>query len=122
MIETVKSVLSLLNDFLSTESPARALVFGFLLSVAITQTLKKTVLVGRLPAPHHRDVLQGIAILTGWAGTAALWPDWGVDAWAFGFLNGLGSIFVYKYATLVLFHYFPWLEPKMSGKPKEQES
>lgn len=113
------------NGFLAQPSPLKAVMFGLLLSWGGTQWLKKrglTVLrhfLDELDDESHKVVLRAIAFLLAWCPVFALWP---ADALERGLAAGVTAVcapYTYSFITAIAYHFFPWLEPKLSARPRD---
>ena len=97
----------------------RAVLVGLIVSWNGTQIVKNAPsLVGK-PEPARRWSTRGIAFLLGLFPTALLWPGYIHERVLIGVAVGLAAPTIYTYGARVLYHYFPWLEAKMSagGEP-----
>jgi hypothetical protein len=113
MIDTIKSAY----QFIATLPPQFwAPVAGLLISWFGTQAIKFQ-LPDNLPDPRHRRAIRGAATLLGAIPTYALWPTHDATAAIWALLVGLASPTLYVYAMRILYHFYPWLEGKMSARP-----
>lgn len=95
----------------------RAILVGLIVSWNATQIVKNAPSLVRLPEPQHRAWTRLIAFLVGAAPTAVLWPGEPAERALIAAAVGLASPAIYTAGVRVLYHYFPWLEVKMSANP-----
>ncbi len=119
------SMIETLNNFLETPTAARAIAFGMLISWGGTQLVKFNPLVRKLlnhlPPEMGRTVVQAIAFLLAFIPTFLLWPGMGTVKVLGSIVVGTWSPKAYQKATVVLYHFFPYLEPKLSATPVPKE-
>lgn len=122
------------NNFLFHPSPLLAVLFGLALSFGGTQIIKRNAKLVRrwfadLDDDTHRTVIRLIAFLLAWVPVALLWPvpenatlsaGLTIKFLAAG-VTATCAPYIYKLATLIAFHFWPWLEPKMSARPAQGE-
>lgn len=114
------------NSFLTQPSPLRAVMFGLLLSWGGTQYLKKRGLelmrrwLDELDDESHRTVIRAIAFMLAWTPVYLMWPAIEITerALAAG-VTAVCAPYAYSFFTAIAFHFFPWLEPKLSARPKD---
>jgi hypothetical protein len=118
-----------INTFLSEPSAARAVAFGLALSWGGTQIIKK-----RGPKPLRlwllmlddvdtRLVLRTLAFALAWVPVFLLWPAPSiVERTLAAGVTAVCAPTAYTLIARIAYHYFPWLEPKVSSNataPKE---
>lgn len=122
------------NNFLSNPSPLLAVLFGLSLSFGGTQIIKRNAKLVRrwfadLDDDTHRTVIRLIAFLLAWVPVALLWPvpenatlsaGLTIKFLAAG-VTATCAPYIYKLFSLILFHFWPWLEPKMSARPRTED-
>lgn len=118
-IDMTEHAIHVLNDFLSTPSGLRALVFGLLLSWLGTQLIKFAPAIQQLADRDNRLGVRAIAFAIGFVTVLALWPAPWPPRIGLAVIVGLASPLAYKVVMLAAYHFAPWLEPKLSGKPGE---
>ncbi len=94
----------------------RAVIIALVISWNATQLIKNAPWIVGMHEVHRRLVTRSIAFGLAAVPCALLWPR-GIEGPLVAVAVGLGSPVVYTYGTRVLYHYFPWLEPKMSADP-----
>lgn len=97
----------------------RAVLVGLIVSWNGTQIIKNAPSLVAKAELVRRWNTRAIAFLLGWLPTAALWPGHWHERALIGVAVGLAAPTIYTYGARVLYHYFPWLEAKMSagGEP-----
>lgn len=112
-----------LNKFLETPSAARAIVLGLLVSWGGTQIIKFSPLVQKFPTDVARTATQVIAFLLAFVPTFLLWPPEGEAAMKFvmSVVVATWAPKAYTKASTFLYHFFPFLEPKLSATPVPKE-
>lgn len=95
----------------------RSILIGLIISWNATQLLKNAPALVRLPELQQRWWTRVIAFLIGAAPTAILWPGDPAESLLMALAVGFASPTIYTYGARVLYHYFPWLEVKMSAAP-----
>jgi hypothetical protein len=112
-------MLDWLNTFAGwlSHPEVRAILIGLILSWNLTQLVKNAPALVRLPELQHRWWTRAIAFLIGAAPTAILWPSELAESLLVAGAVGFAAPVIYAYGARVLYHYFPWLEPKMSAMP-----
>lgn len=97
---------------------ARAIVIALIISWNGTQLVKNAPYIARTADDAERRLLVRIlAFALGFWPAFVLWPGEKSEAVLVAIAVGLGSPAAYTLAARVLYHFFPWLEPKMSGAP-----
>lgn len=96
----------------------RAVLAGLIISWNVTQLVKGAPSLVSLDDVARRWWTRLIAFAFGFAPTLALWPGSNAEAITVAATIGLSSPTVYTIAARVLYHYFPWLEDRMSAAPK----
>ena len=119
-IDLAEHTMHVLNDFLSTPTALRALVFGLLLSWMGTQLIKFVPAIQQLADRDNRLGVRAVAFAIGCVAVLALWEAPWAPRIGLGVIVGLASPFVYKVVVLCAYHFAPWLEPKLSGKPGDR--
>lgn len=100
-----------------TYREVRAIIVGLILSWGITQVVKNAPSLVAMPENDRRFWTRVLAFLLGALPSVALWPgDW-VERLSIGAAIGFASPVIYTYGARVLYHFFPWLEIKMSATP-----
>jgi len=100
----------------------RAVLAGLIISWNVTQLVKSSPALVAMPEPSRRWRTRLFAFVAGFVPTLALWPGQNVEAVIVAAMVGLSSPAAYTIAARVLYHYFPWLEAKMSAAPKAEVS
>ena len=97
----------------------RAVLVGLIVSWNGTQVIKNAPSLVAKSEPARRWNTRAIAFLLGLFPTALLWPGHVHERVLIGVAVGLAAPTIYTYGARVLYHYFPWLEAKMSagGEP-----
>ena len=126
----MQAFIDWLNGFLFQPSPLLAVLFGLALSFGGTQVIKRNRwLVARffsdLDDDSHRTVIRIIAFLLAWAPEAMLWPvpeslslsTALMTKFLAAGVTATCAPYIYKLAALIAFHFWPWLEPKVSARP-----
>lgn len=110
------------NAFLSEPNALRAVLFGLLISWSGSQALKFLPSMVRLNGEAHRQAVQFLAFTLAYVPVALLWPGpWSIRLLA-AVTTGLCAPTAYSLVVRILYHYFPWLEPRLSAKPQERNS
>jgi len=95
----------------------RAIIISLILSWGITQFVKNAPSLVAMPERHRRFWTRVLAFFLSALPAVALWPgDW-VERLGIGMAIGFASPVIYTYGARVLYHFFPWLEIKMSATP-----
>lgn len=97
----------------------RAVLVGLIVSWNGTQIIKNAPSLVAKAELVRRWNTRAIAFLLGWLPTAALWPGHWHERALIGVAVGLAAPTIYTYGARVLYHYFPWLESKMSAAQPE---
>lgn len=96
----------------------RAIVIGLVISWNGTQIVKNApFLVAQLEG-RRRFNTRMIAFFLGFVPSALLWAAEFHERVLVGAAVGLAAPTIYTYGARVLYHYFPWIEPKMSASTK----
>lgn len=103
--------------FIATASIARALAFGLISGMMLTQWVKFQLPDWLSDRDHARWVRTLSSLLT-MATVLALWPYARYfDAIALAFGAGLTTPFAYWLGVKALYHFFPWTETILSARP-----
>ena len=95
----------------------RAVLVALVISWNVTQIVKNAPHLVALPESGRRLVTRGIAFALAAIPCALLWRPISAEGFAVATAVGLAAPVIYTYGARVLYHYFPWLEPKMSAAP-----
>lgn len=95
----------------------RAVLVALVISWNGTQLVKSCPSLTRLPDIRRRAFTRLIAFALGAMPAMALWPGTPTERLSIALAVGLAAPAIYAYGARALYHYFPWLEPKMSAKP-----
>lgn len=99
----------------------RAIVIALVVSWNGTQLVKHCPSLTGLSEKHRRFGTRILAFVLGFLPAFMLYPigaGAGERFWV-AIAVGLASPAIYTYAARALYHFFPWLEPKMSARPKK---
>jgi len=95
----------------------RAIIVGLIVSWGVTQLVKNAPSLVAMPEVPRRFWTRMLAFLLGALPVAAMWPgDW-IERLGIAAAIGFASPVIYTYGARVLYHFWPWLEPKMSAMP-----
>lgn len=97
----------------------RAVLVGLIVSWNGTQIVKNAPWLVAKPNVARRWNTRAIAFVLGLVPTAILWPGRIDERVLIGIAIGLAAPAIYTYGARVLYHYFPWLEAKMSAEQKQ---
>jgi hypothetical protein len=111
-----------INEFLTTPTPLRAVAFGLALSWGGTQWFKHRKPVKRLDEQTYRITVQVIAFALAWVPVALLWPAPIAERMLAAVTTGICAPFTYTFVARIAYKFFPWLEPKLSAKPKDGDA
>lgn len=114
MLEWINQVV----DFVARPSILRALVFGLLSGMMLTQWVKFQ-LPDWLSDAAHARIVRATSSLLAAAMALVLWPyhrHW-VQAVAFALVCGLSTPFAYWIAVKALYKFAPWTEDVISARP-----
>lgn len=114
----VEGMLSWVVAFIAAPSVARAVAFGLVSGMMLTQWVKFQ-LPDWLSNRAHANGVRLIASLLAAATVAMLWPA-GESAWAAVAVcigTGLTTPFAYWLGIKVLYRFFPWTEAVISARP-----
>lgn len=95
----------------------RAIIVALVISWNGTQLVKNAPQLVRLPDAGRRLATRAIAFVLGAVPALLLWPGKFPEDALVAAATGLASPAIYTYGARALYHYFPWLEPKMSAAP-----
>jgi hypothetical protein len=95
----------------------RAILIGLVIAWAGTQFFKSAPWLAAKPDRARRWWIRAGAFALGFLPTFLLWPSTRLEAAVYASAVGLAAPFVYAIGARVLYHFFPWLEPKMSSAP-----
>lgn len=110
------------NAFLSTPSALRAVLFGLLLSWSTSQVLKFLPSLMAMSDPTHKVVVRWLAFCLAYFPVVMLWPGSFAERMLAGVITGLCAPTAYALLARALYHFFPWLEARMSAKPQDSSS
>lgn len=117
IVEAVQDV----NAFLTTATPVRAVLAGWLVSWAATQAIKFAPALQTLPSDLHRAYTRLIAFDLAAVTTGLLWPGEFGGKLLSAALVGWFAPTAYAVLARVLYHFFPWLETRLSARPGSSE-
>lgn len=110
-----------LVGFIAEPSIARALAFGLVSGVMLTQWVKFQ-LPDWLTNRAHANWVRLISTILAFATVLALWPN---DSWrealAFAAGTGLTTPFAYWLGVKMLYRFFPWTEDVISARPASKD-
>lgn len=110
--------LDWIGNVLGTPGALRALLVALVISWSLTQFIKTAPWITRKPEPQRRTLTNLIAFALGFAPAWLLWPERGIVAGVLATAIGAASPTAYKLAVRTLYHFWPWLEPKLSAAPR----
>lgn len=113
------SIIDWLDHFLATPGALRAVAFGLLLSWSGTQALKFLPPLRNLGPTTIRLVVRAMAGVLALVAVLALWPAGWMERLLVGLTTALCSPTAYTIAVRVAYHWWPWLEPRMSATPTQ---
>lgn len=111
--------LDWIGAMLGQPGALRAIAVALVISWNGTQFAKNAPRLARLPEVTRRLAIQLIAFWLAFVPAALLWPEPGAPRWVLAVAIGYASPLGYKIAARVLYHFWPWLEPKMSASPRD---
>lgn len=94
----------------------RAILIALVISWNATQLVKNAPWLMRKPEAERRLATRTLAFVLACVPCGLLWPP-GIEGPLVAIAVGLASPVIYTVGARVLYHYFPWLEPKMSATP-----
>lgn len=110
-------LFKLIVGFISNASVARAIAFGLISGMMLTQWVKFQ-LPDWLSDHAHADLVRTLASLLTLVTVLVLWPTpLDAVAWAVGVGCGLTTPFAYWLGVKCLYHFFPWTEDMISARP-----
>jgi hypothetical protein len=95
----------------------RAVLVGLIISWNGTQLIKSAPWLVAVPDRERRFCTRLLAFALGFWPVLILWPGPDSEAAQVALAVGLGSPAAYTLAARILYHFFPWLEVKMSATP-----
>ena len=95
----------------------RAILVALVISWNVTQLVKNAPQLVRMPETSRRLATRAIAFALAAVPCVLLWRPPGTEGVIVAIATGLAAPVIYTYGARVLYHYFPWLEPKMSATP-----
>lgn len=98
----------------------RAVLIALIISWNGTQLVKNAPGLVALEDGRRRLSTRTIAFALGFMPAFALWPGGHIEAVLVAAATGLAAPTIYTYGARILYHYFPWLEIKMSAVPAEK--
>lgn len=110
-------IIDWLDHFLATPGALRAMAFALLLSWSGTQALKFLPALRAMAPPAQRIAVRALAGALALAAVLAMWPAGWLERLLVGLTTALCSPAAYTIAVRVAYHFWPWLEPKMSATP-----
>jgi len=114
MLESTQAALSAVERFIAEPSMTRAVVAGSLLAISGTQWVKKWWLPNNWPDRKHKRTTVLVAFLLGF------WPTYALGGGLFlALIVGFANPFLYTIGVKAAYHYFPWLEQKLSARPRK---
>lgn len=118
-VSWLASAFDKLDAFLATPGPLRAVLFGLLLSWGGTQMAKFSPRLRCMALVDHRLATRLLAFALAYVPVAWLWPGpWSVRLLA-AVTTGLCAPMAYTIAVRAAYHFWPWLEPRLSARPSE---
>lgn len=117
-------MLEWINTFAGWLSRAevRAVLIALIISWNGTQLVKNCPGLTCLDEGERRFWTRVIAFVFAALPAFLLWPGGFPEDLLVAIATGLGSPAIYTYGARILYHYFPWLEPKMSAAPPPERS
>ena len=117
-----ENLFHLIVDFVAVPSVARALAFGLVSGLMLTQWMKFQ-LPDWLSNRAHARWVRLIASLLAAFTVLSLWPSTpiGRDGLAMAVGTGLSTPFAYWLGVKVLYRFLPWTEEVMSARPTHTE-
>lgn len=109
--------LDWIGNVLGQPGALRAVAVALVISWNGTQFAKNAPWLGRMSEGERRPMIQLIAFVLAFVPAALLWPEPGTPRWVLAVAIGYASPLGYRIAARVLYHFWPWLEPKMSACP-----
>lgn len=100
-----------------TNAQVRAILVALVIAWNVTQLAKNAPGIANRPERVRRWLVRAFAFIAGFIPAALLWPGPNAERATYAAAVGLAAPAAYKIAAAVLYHFFPWLEPKMSGRP-----
>lgn len=95
----------------------RAIVIALVISWNGTQLVKNAPTLVDSDEAVRRRTTRLIAFVLGFLPALLLWPGRNAEAVVYAIACGLAAPTAYTIAARVLYHFWPWLEPKMSAAP-----
>lgn len=117
MLDSVIAWFNAVEGFLLNPSVSRAVLAGFLVSFAVTQNIKKFWLPKDWPDAKHKRYTVAVAFVFGFWPVYALAPIPASESVLWAVMVGFASPSVYTAAVKLLYHFWPFLEPKLSARP-----
>lgn len=110
--------LDWIGGVLGQPGALRAIAVGLVISWNLTQVVKNAPWIVRQSEQHRVATTRLVAFAFGFVPTWLLWPEAGAAAVVLATAVGSAAPAAYKLAARALYHYFPWLELKMSASPR----
>lgn len=95
----------------------RAVLIGLIISWNMTQLIKNAPWLIRKREAMRVILTRLLALALAAVPTAVLWPGALAESVLVGGAVGLAAPTIYTYGARILYHFFPWLEVKMSAMP-----
>lgn len=114
-------IIPAIEKFLTEESALRAVVFALAMSWGGTQWFKHRKAVKTLDSQTYRITVQAVAFTFAWVPVARLWPGETDERFLAAGVTAVCAPFTYTLIARVAYHFFPWLEQKMSAQPKPKD-
>lgn len=95
----------------------RAILVALIISWNGTQIVKNAPQLTSMPEAGRRLSTRTIAFALAAIPALLLWPGAFPENALMAAATGLAAPTIYTYGARILYHYFPWLEPKMSAVP-----
>lgn len=108
-----------LDQFLGTPGALRAVVVGLLLSWSATQALKFLPRLRALTPSSKRLMVRGMSFVFAAAPVFLMWPGPWLPRLFGALVTGLCAPTAYTCTVRIVYHFWPWLELKLSASPKK---
>ena len=100
-----------------TNAQVRAVLVALVIAWNVTQLAKNAPGIANRPERTRRWLVRAFAFVAGFIPAALLWTAPLAERLTYAAAVGLAAPAAYTLVARVLYHFFPWLEPKMSGCP-----
>ena len=120
----MEKYIQMVETFLVQPSASRAVLFGLIAAWCGTHVIKRNSKMLRrwldeLDDDSHRVVVRCLAFLMAWVPVALLWPAESLtERFLAAGVTAISAPYAYSLFTTIAFHFWPWLEPKMSARPR----